>query len=302
MADVAALNKRFGVSGRIVFKDLAANFPAVEVETPAARAIIALQGAQVLTWAPRGEEPVIWLSRAAKFAPGKSVRGGVPVCWPWFGAHATEPGFPAHGFARTVPWEVVDVTTVADDAPRFRFRLQPSDATRAQWPHATDLTLSVTVGAALDIELITRNTGSQPVTVTEALHTYFAVGDVRRTSVHGLDGLTYLDKVENFKRKQQSGPVAIAGEVDRIYLGSVGDCVIDDVAQQRCIRIAKSGSASTVVWNPGAEKAEKMGDLGDDGYLHMVCVESANAADDAVLVSPASEHRFTVRYTVERPP
>ncbi len=292
------LSRRFGADGAITFTELAPGFPVLELDNGQARATIALQGAQVMTWTPRGQQPVIWLSRAAKFAPGKSIRGGVPICWPWFGAHATEPSFPAHGFARTVPWEPLDAQTRGGET-RLRFRIAPGTVPPAQWPNGAEATIEITVGAALGVSLATRNNGAQPLALSEALHTYLEVGDVRSVAVHGLDGLSYLDKVEGLARKRQVGAVTVSGEVDRIYLDSVADCIIDDPISNRRIRIAKSGSRSTVVWNPWIEKAAKMGDLGEDGYLHMICVESGNAAENAMQIAPGAEHRMSVRYTVE---
>jgi D-hexose-6-phosphate mutarotase len=154
----------------------------------------------------------------------------------------------------------------------------------------------------LEIELITRNTGVTPITVSEALHTYFQVGDVREIAVNGLDGCEYLDKVDGYKRKQQAGPVTFSGELDRVYLDTVTDCLIDDPGLNRRIRITKRGSRSTVVWNPWSEKAAKMGDLGGDGFLKMVCVESANAADNLVTISSGEEHRLGVIYRLEALP
>ena len=292
------LNRRFGADGTLKFKEFAPGFPVLELHNAQANATIALQGAQVMTWTPRGQQPVIWLSRAAKFVPGKSIRGGVPICWPWFGAHATESSFPAHGFARTVPWELLDAQT-RSGATTLRFRIHPHNAPQNQWPAGAEATLELTVGTTLAITLATRNGGSQPFTLTEALHTYFEVGDVRRVAVHGLDGLSYLDKVENMERKRQTGAVTVGGEVDRIYVGSTADCIIDDPALNRRIRIAQHGGRSTIVWNPWIEKAAKMGDLGEDGYLQMICVESGNSAENTVQVAPGTEHRLEVKYSVE---
>ena len=263
-------------------------------------ATIALQGAHVMTWAPLGEEPVIWLSPAAKLAPGKSIRGGVPICWPWFGPHATDSKVPGHGFARTVPWEILKTETLADGATRLAFQLVESDATRVQWPHPSSVTCQVTIGKTLEIDLVTRNTGQAPITIGDALHTYFQVSDIRQVTIRGLEDCPYLDKVEDGKRKQHRGPVVIGAETDRIYLDSSADCLIEDPGLKRRIRIAKRGSRTTVVWNPWIEKAVKMGDFGDDGYLHMLCVESANCADDVVSLPPQGEHHLWVRYSVER--
>lgn len=296
--DLAALNERFGIPGQIVFQPQG-GLTVAAVSNSLATATIALQGAHLMTWVPRGQQPVIWLSRSAVLAPGKSIRGGAPVCWPWFGPHPTEPKFPGHGHARTVPWEVIETGVLPGGATQLAFRLVASEAT-ALWPHATPVELRVTVGAGLELELVTRNEGTAPVTIGDALHTYFEVSDVRQVAIHGLGGLPYIDKVDGGQRKRQTGPVTIAGEVDRIYLDSVADCVIDDPRWRRRIRVSKQGSRSTVVWNPWIDKAAKMGDLGPQGYLNMVCVESANAPDDTVTVAPGGEHRLWVRYGVER--
>lgn len=292
------LNGRFGIEGQVVFR-AGPSGVFVDVENDGARAMIALQGAQVVDWVPRGEAPVIWLSRDAKFAEGKSIRGGAPVCWPWFGPHRSELSFPAHGFARTVPWEVIETRALADGSTRLIFRLKGTEASRTQWPHATQLENHITVGKTLEVDLVTRNFGNESVTIGQALHTYFSVGDIRKVSLHGLDGRPYLDKVDGFSRKIQGGEVTFAGETDRIYLDSTGDCIIADPVLGRSIRIAKRGSASTVVWNPWDEKADKMGDMGENGWLEMLCVENANAADDVRSLAPGAEHHLWVSYRVE---
>ena len=293
-----ALNAHHGIPGQVTFREGTGGMAVADVTNAQADATIALQGAQLIAWTPRGQAPVIWLSRAARFAPGKSIRGGVPVCWPWFGPHAADPNLPAHGFARTVPWEVIGTRTLDDGATRLDFRLVQSEATRALWPHATLLECRISVGAALEIDLVTRNADRSAITIGDALHTYFAVGDVRHIVIRGLEGLPYLDKMDGGRRKRQSGPVTIGSETDRIYLESAADCVIDDPGLGRRIRISKRGSHSTVVWNPWIEKSARMGDFGENGYLHMVCVESANAADDVMTIAPGGEHHLWVRYDI----
>lgn len=297
--DLAVLNSKFGIPGQLKFKQGPGGLIVAKVSNSHSAATIALQGAHVMTWAPSRARPVIWLSKFAKFAPGKSIRGGAPICWPWFGAHASEPKYPGHGFARTVMWEMVGAERLRDDRTRLTFRIVQDDATRAQWPHATEALNIVTVGPSLELELITRNTGSAAITVGDAYHTYFEVSDIRNCRIHGLGGLPYLDKVDGGKKKQQTGAITIGEEVDRIYLDSVADVMIDDPGFHRRIRVAKHGSRSSVVWNPWTEKAEKMGDFGPNGYLNMVCVESTNCADDVVQIAPGAEHRLLVRYSVE---
>lgn len=293
------LNNRFGLKGAASFETGAGDLPVVKIANALATATVALQGAHLLAWQPRGQQPVIWLSQQAKFAPGKSVRGGVPVCWPWFGAHAADASFPAHGFARTVPWSVVETRTLAGGATEIRFRPQETDVTRRQWPHAAPVECIITVGTTLTIVLVTHNHDAHAVTIGQALHTYFAVSDIRQVSVSGLDGCEYLDKPAGFARRRQTGVLRFEAETDRIYLGTNGDCAIEDPGLKRRIRITSAGSRSTVVWTPWAEKAAAMGDFGDNGWTGMLCVETANAAEDLVSIAPGGEHRMRATYAVE---
>lgn len=299
MTDAADLTARFGMDGRLEFTSPADGMAVADIKTRLCSARIALQGAQVIDWTPAGEKPLIWLSPAAKFSAGKSIRGGIPVCWPWFGAHA-DPSLPAHGFARTVPWRVTAAESRPDDNLTLVFELAANAATQALWPYTTPLQLRITLGRTLQLELITRNEDKREVTLSEALHTYFAVSDVRQVSVTGLDGGDYLDKVTGFDRKTQQGAVTFDGEVDRIYVDTAAECVIHDPLWQRRILIEKQGSDSTVVWNPWHGKATAMGDMGAEGYLSMLCVESGNAAHNQVRLAPGDEHRLCVRYSISR--
>ncbi len=297
--EIAALNARYAIPGELVFRQDDSGLAVVEVTSRGVCASIFLQGGQLTSWVPAGGQPVIWLSPAARFAAGKSIRGGVPVCWPWFGPHAADAAFPAHGFVRTLPWQMVATKSLEEGGVRLWLQLPQSDQPRQLWPHSSQLELRFTIGRTLDIELLTRNTGTASFTIGEALHSYFFVSDVRCITLHGLDGCVYLDKVEQGRRRQSSEPVTISAETDRVYLATTADCVIDDPGLERRIRISKRGSSSTVVWNPWAEKAARLGDMGEDGYLNMLCVESGNAADDVVIIEPGSEHRLWVRYQVE---
>jgi glucose-6-phosphate 1-epimerase len=298
MTDLASLNERFGIDGELVFAVGHHGAEVARVTNPAGTAEIALQGAQVLTWAPAGQPAVVWLSPAAKFAAGKSLRGGAPVCWPWFGPHPDDPAKPGHGFARNLDWEVVAAERTAAGT-RLVLGFTPGAPQQALWPYPATLELAVTAGERLAIELTTRNTGTIPLSITQALHTYFHVGDIASARVEGLDGCEYIDKVEGGARRRQSGPVTIGGEVDRVYLGCPGEVAIVDDALRRRIRIAKGGSHSCVVWNPWAEKGAKFGDMGEDGYRRMLCVETTNAGDDVVTVASGKSFTLATEYSVE---
>ena len=299
MKTVTELNDQFATPG-VTFAEEWDGFVVVDVVNTQASARVAINGAQLLRWAPVGEKPVIWLSEDAHFEMGKSVRGGIPICWPWFGAHKIDSTFPAHGFARTSEWELFEVDTSEYGQTKLLFRLNESREMRHLWPHSFELESHITIGSALTLELKTRNCSGEPMALTEALHTYFNVSDIDNITINGLDGLIYLDKLEGFQRKHQQGDIAITGETDRIYLDADGECLIDDTGFKRRIRITKADSRSTVVWNPGQESGEKMGDLGDEGYRTMLCVESANAADNELHLLPGEEHLLKVQYQIEK--
>jgi D-hexose-6-phosphate mutarotase len=298
MMQIDELNRRLAAPGQLDFEELPGGLAVARVSTPWASATVALQGAHVMTFRPDGQAPVIWLSGDARFLPGKSIRGGVPVCWPWFGPHAENSGFPGHGFARTVPWQVLAAAVLPDGRVRLEFELVQTEATRIQWPHASTVRNLVTVGPELEVELVTTNTGDQPFTLGQALHTYFEIGDIRQVAIGGLEGCDYLDKVDGGARKRQHGEVRFSQETDRIYLATRGCCEIRDPLLKRRILVTSTGSRSTVVWNPWVGKAERMGDFGANGHLNMVCVETANAADDVVRVGPGQVHRLAAQYRV----
>ena len=300
MSVLNLLNQKHAIENHVQLREIADGMIIAEVANQHALANIALQGAHVATFQPRGEEPVIWLSPLAKFAPGKSIRGGVPICWPWFGPHQTDSKLPGHGFARTVPWELLDTKALEDGSTFLRFGLIENDTTRAQWPHPSTAQLEVTVGKALRVELVTANTGSAPFELGEALHTYLQISDVGNMTIRGLEGCEYIDKVGATTRRTQQDGIVIESEVDRVYVNTAADCVIEDKGLKRAIRIHREGSRSTVVWNPWTEKAEKMGDFGPKLHRDMVCVESGNAMENAVTVAPGETHRLVAMYSVEK--
>jgi D-hexose-6-phosphate mutarotase len=299
---VQALNTQFGIDGHLVFNVDASGLIVAEINNALGSASLCLQGAHLMSWQPKSQAvPVVWLSRDTKPAVGKSIRGGAPVCWPWFGAHATEASFPGHGFARTVPWRVIESGVEPDGATRLTLRLESSDKTRAQWSHACNVDLTVIAGDTLRMELKTENTGTADFVIGEALHTYFQISDIGQVSVTGLEGCEYWDKVGGSTLRRQEGAISFASETDRVYINTGSECVIHDEQLKRRIYIAKSGSLSTVVWTPWVEKANKMGDMGQpDGWREMVCVESVNAIENVVKVAAGTTHTLIVEYRAEQ--
>ena len=300
IATVEDLNKNFSFENEnnyLVFKNGQGDIPVIEIKNDQASATISLQGAHLLRWKPHNEDDVIWLSKDATFAKGKSIRGGIPICWPWFGAHESNDSFPAHGFARTVLWQVVDTQKISSDETQITFRLSTNQLDKdiqKMWPQETVAEYRLTIAKTLTLELTTFNKSNETITLGQALHTYFNIEDISNTTVYGLEGKTYLDKPDNFNSKIQNGPITINNEVDRVYLDTADDVTIDN--KKRKMIIKKQGSNSTIVWNPWKDVADKMGDLGEDGYQKMLCVESANAADDTVNINPGDSYTLLVTY------
>lgn len=296
---VEALNDKFGISGALNFSINDSGLRVVEIHNQQASATISLQGAHLMSWQPHNEDPVIWVSPSAKFGLGKSIRGGTPICWPWFGDHNSRADYPAHGFVRTQLWNVVDSSILEGGETQITFEFDANDTSKIYWPYATSLRYIITIGKTLQLELHTINNSAKEIEISEALHTYFSVSDIHNISIDGLNKCDYLDKTDGFKRKNQTGPIRFTGEVDRIYLDTESNCLLIDPGMGRKIRIEKSGSLSTVVWNPWAEKSQRMDDMNDDSYLHMVCIESANAANNKIKLAPGTEHSLRVSYTLE---
>lgn len=277
--------------------------PMINVSNGHADALISVYAGQVLSFQPKGAADVLFVSEKAYYAQGKAIKGGVPICWPWFGADPEGKGRPAHGFMRNRMWSEWESRENADGSTTVVLGVESSPETLAIWPHAFKLAMEITVGNTLQLALVTRNTGNTgdaPFTITQALHTYFSVGDIATTRVTGLEGTQYIDKAAGAGGaiKQQDGAVSIAAEVDRVYLGVPSALAIVDGAQNRTIRITSSGNQTAVVWNPWAEIAAGMADLQDDDYTRFVCVETTNAADDVVEVPAGGEFRLVAEYGV----
>jgi glucose-6-phosphate 1-epimerase len=268
--------------------------PALRIANALGEAVVCLHGAHVVHFQPTGQAPVLWMSDASFFAEGRSIRGGVPVCAPWFGPHATDAKLPAHGLLRTRVWTQTAAGESADGSSWVTLSLMANPEMLASWPHAFSAALTVIVGTSLSLELAIRNTGTAPFLLGEALHTYFAVSDIRNIRLSGLTGATFIDKLDGNARKVQGPePITFTGQTDRVYLASEDAVVIEDPGFKRRIVVQKSGSGATVVWNPWLEKAAAMVDFGDHEWPGMVCVEAANAADSTVVVPPNFTHHLS---------
>lgn len=270
----------------IVHKRLANGFEYIEVKNEAAEAKVALQGAHLFHYARAGEEPILWLSEESDFELGKAIRGGVPVCWPWFGFNEDK-SLPQHGFARTSLWEFVGSDEVDARTTVLTLRLTHDEKTLQIWHYKFLLELKITISDKLMLELKTTNLDDKPFKISQALHTYFSVSHILEVAIKGLDKKPYLDAL-TWKMEIQNGDITFEQEVDRVYQNVEGEIVLSD--KKREVYIKNSGSSSVVVWNPWIEKTLRMSAMKPNAYEYFVCIESANAFDDARVLKPQEVH------------
>ena len=272
----------------------------LSIDTPACTAELYLHGAHLCRWQPRSQpHPVLWMSAESRFEAGAPIRGGVPVCFPWFAAKAGDPSAPGHGVARINLWRLESAAVEPDGTALLRLGFACGPQQTRYLPHEVGLAIEFRLGSALSMAFSVTNPGTAPVTFEEALHTYFQVGDVRQVSVNGLRGATYIDKVDFGRRKTQAEDlVTIAAETDRLYLDTGAEVTLTDPVLRRAVRVAKTGSRSTIVWNPWIAKSKAMPDFGDDEWPGMICLETANAAENAVTVPAHASHTMTALVTI----
>jgi glucose-6-phosphate 1-epimerase len=299
--NIEQLNADYAITNQVKFVQGKGGFPIIEINNEHAKALISVYAGQVLSFQPQGEsEDLMFLSDQAYYQAGKAIKGGIPICWPWFGPDPENSGRASHGFVRNRLWTVLGVETTRNGETQVKLGLVDTPETREIWNYAFDFAINILVGSSLTVELVTRNTGDEKFSITQALHTYFKVGDINQVKVLGLESGKYLDKVNGGVQKTQQGAVEFSEEVDRIYTDVKTELIIDDDALNRRIKITTSGSKTAIVWNPWATISANMADLGDEDYQHFVCVETANAANDVVEIPPSGEYRLVANYQVER--
>ncbi|WON78562.1 D-hexose-6-phosphate mutarotase [Serratia sp. UGAL515B_01] len=259
--------------------------PVIVVSHPKVRAAIALQGAHLLTWQPNGDEPVIWLSNNTPFQKGIAIRGGVPICWPWFGPA----GHPSHGFARNQPWQLT-AHDEDENSVILAFTLKDNEQTRKLWPHAFTLIARFRLGEECEIELESHG----DYQATAALHSYFQIGNISTIKVTGL-GEHYIDKVANGIESQQISDLVFTGQTDRIYTQATACNLIQDPVLQRTIEVNHQHMSDVITWNPGVKLSCSMADMTDDGYKTMVCVETGRISKP-LIASGEQPARLAVKF------
>ncbi len=272
-------------------KTLANGFTYLSVKNSCATARIALQGAHLFHYQRHADAPLLYVSSTSHFENGKAIRGGIPVCWPWFGKHKSDSKLPQHGFARTTDWKCIKTKERDAHSSEITLQLENIHKNDLLWPHKAELQLKILVGNTLQMQLITTNHDCQPFTISSALHSYFAVSNISKIIVKGLNNIPFIDTL-TMTHEQHEDDITITGETDRVYQDVCHPITLHDA--ERIIKIHNSGSTSAVLWNPWIEKCREMADMGNNDYKTMLCIETANAFTDERTLAPGESHTLGV--------
>jgi glucose-6-phosphate 1-epimerase len=286
---IEELDRRFEIPGIAQVVEGKGGLPKVRITSPEAVGEMYMHGAHVTSWTPAGGEEVLFLSSQTRWEHGHAIRGGIPICFPWFGGKADDPKAPAHGLVRTKSWQLESITQVGRAVTVSMFT-ESDESTKRWWPAEFRLVHRATFGRELSLNLEVTNTGKTSLRFEEALHTYHRVGNIEMTRARGLDKVQYLDKTDSNRKKVQRGEIAIVSETDRVYLNTQDPVELEDTVLRRLTRVIKQNSLTTVVWNPWVQKAQALSDLGDDEWMQMICIETSNVADFALVLAPGQQH------------
>jgi glucose-6-phosphate 1-epimerase len=288
-AEVVESYRQFAIAGIAEVVKGNGGLPKVRVTTSDCIGEIYLHGAHVTSWKPSGAEEVLFVSSRSRWEDGRAIRGGIPICFPWFGGKSDDPKAPAHGFVRTKAWQIESISQLGN-AVTVSMTTASDETTKKWWPADFRAVYRATFDRELSLELEVSNTGSAPLRFEEALHAYHRIGNIDETRLRGLDGVEYIDKTDSNLKKTQRGEIAITSETDRVYLNTPAPIHVSDPVSQRAIEVVKENSRTTVVWNPWAEKAHALGDLADDEWKQMVCVENSNVGSFGVDLASGQQH------------
>jgi glucose-6-phosphate 1-epimerase len=294
--DITKLKQQFGLAGHLDFIEGSGGFPNLHINNDNAKAVVSLYGAQVLSFHPESQQQdLLFVSSKAVYQTGKAIRGGIPVCWPWFGEHFADKNLPNHGFVRNRLWSVLSTQAESDGITTIKLGICSDENTLEIWQHAFELELLISISNCLNLTLTTRNTGEHEFTITQALHSYFLVGEIEQTQLHGLDHIQYLDKLASNSEKTQLGDLVVDEEIDRIYLSKNPELLLIDNALNRQIQLHMQGATNTVEWNPWEQASAKLADLTEDDFHHFICVEAGNIST-GVCIQPGDD--FSLHYSI----
>jgi glucose-6-phosphate 1-epimerase len=295
--DIQQLNRDFGIANQLEIVSGQGGLPMITIDNGGAKALISVYGAQVLSFQPKDQsEDLLFLSQQSDYAEGKAIRGGIPVCWPWFGPDPQGLQRPDHGFVRNHFWRIAKTEAISEAETKVSLLFNESFKQENTWRQAFILTLDIIIGPSLQLTLTTFNTGDRPFSITQALHSYFRIGHIKRVKILGLEECEYFDKLDHGTQKSQNGAITVSGEVDRIYANAAKDLIIVDSVFKRRIRISSPNTSTAVVWNPWSKTTQKMPDLAPVAYQQFICVEVGNVAFDVIQIQPGNQHRLQANY------
>jgi glucose-6-phosphate 1-epimerase len=266
----------------VEFKNFENGFAYIEVTNSVASAKIALQGAHIFEYKRGANNELLWLSSLALFEENKPIRGGIPICWPWFGPH-NDSSLPQHGFARISHFTFVSCEEKDEETSIVTLKLTDSPKTRILWDFSFELLVTITISKELHVSLKTSNTDVKEFKITQALHSYFSVENISDVAIFGVKNSSYFDQLSKTMEVQKND-LHVDQEIDRIYKNPDKNLILKE--KNRAIFLQNSNSNSLVIWNPWSEKVKSIKDMQDDEYKNMLCIESANALDDYIILQP----------------
>lgn len=296
--DFDDLDDKFGIEAEIGFYE-EDDLVYAMVSNKYGDATICLYGAHIVSFTPAKNIEILWMSPYSSFEQGKAIRGGIPVCFPWFGPHESDENLPQHGFARIMNWKVIKTETLASGENLICLQLCSSEETKKYWPHDFCAEMIFTIGTKLSVTLKVNNTSAEAIEYTSALHSYFSLSGIENITIQGLENTRYQNQLDGGDYIQETPLLAINKAETRHYYNTDQACIISDPIFNRNIRIEKEGSENSTVWNPWAETCAEMSDLPDDAYETFVCLETVNKIDDIIKLAPGESHETTAIISAE---
>jgi len=273
----------------VLYKSTAPGLPLLVIDSPLCNAVLSPYGAQLLEFKSKDKAPLLWLSPKAVFEQGVPIRGGIPLCAPWFGPHPTDSQKPNHGFVRNNDWIVKNIEEFSNGEVKLDFLFDTQDTEAETYDYCFQIKLSMTLGNSVTLALTVVNLGGDEMPFSWAFHTYFAINHLDATRVTGLTGEEYLDQTKALSPCTQVNDITFTNEVDRVYQG-IGEeqSILCDREGVTIADIKGSSCPSAIVWNPDSELAAKMKDIGANGHLQFICVERGAVFDDIWRVKSMS--------------
>ncbi|KAF0237451.1 MAG: glucose-6-phosphate [Prolixibacteraceae bacterium] len=288
--NIDELDDKFSIEGELGIAELEENMAFITISNKFADADICLYGGHITNFKPHKTMPVLWMSPDSKYEEGRPIRGGIPVCFPWFGPHKTDSAKPQHGFVRLMYWNLQETAPLPTGETLIRLQLCSSEKTKAYWNFDFCAELTVIVGKTLTVTLKVTNISALPFEYTCALHSYYHISSIEEIAVEGLQNTRYFNQLDGGDYIHETPGLEIKQAETRHYYDTEADCIIHDPLFGRRIMVSKSGSKVTTVWNPGEETCRKIDDIPDDGFHSFICIEAVNAFNNVIKLAPGESH------------